>query len=99
VPKVSFIVGEGRLFARPDPYPIATRVAKTSESFGNRWCSPRFGTEGSEVQILSLRKHNSGPVFRAFLLYARIVDGHVLRLTNSFAVLPRSSAKQREPTV
>ena len=49
------MVGQGRLSARPDPDPIATPVARTSESFGNRRCSPRFGTEGSEVQILSPR--------------------------------------------
>ena len=60
VPMVSFIVGEGRLFTRPDPYPIATPVARTSESFGNRWCSPRFGTVGSVVRIHSPRPLSHG---------------------------------------
>src|SRR5438093_10681012 len=36
-------------------YPVATRVQRTTKTFGNRRVSARFGTEGSEVQILSPR--------------------------------------------
>ena len=36
-------------------YPVATRVQRTTKTFGNRRVNARFGTEGSEVQILSPR--------------------------------------------
>ena len=39
----------------PHRYPVATRVRRTSKTFGNRRVNTRFGTEGSEVRILSPR--------------------------------------------
>jgi len=38
-----------------DRYPGATRVIESAESFEKVVVVPRFGTEGSEVQILSPR--------------------------------------------
>ena len=49
------VAGEARHCPRLGSYPVATRVQRTSESFGNHRCSPRFGTAGSEVRILSPR--------------------------------------------
>ena len=49
------MAGEGRLFGRSEHYPIATRGAEFAKLLGNHGVNVRFGTEGSEVQILSPR--------------------------------------------
>src|SRR4051812_24286048 len=41
------------VLAAENRYPVATRVSNIKESFPNRHGDTRFGTEGSEVRILS----------------------------------------------
>ena len=43
------------LYVDSDGYPVVTRSSKWLFLFGNSPEVPRFGTEGSEVQILSPR--------------------------------------------
>ncbi len=59
------MAGEGRRLPRQKYYPVTTRGRKSSESFGNDRVALWFGTEGSEVQILSPRPLNrrNWPVF------------------------------------
>jgi hypothetical protein len=52
---MSAMAGEGRTLVLPSRYPVATRIRRGAKSFGNPRGSTRFGTEGSEVQILSPR--------------------------------------------
>src|SRR5712691_2412181 len=52
---MSAMAGEGRTLVLPSRYPVATRVRRGAKSLGNPRGSTRFGTEGSEVQILSPR--------------------------------------------
>src|SRR5881397_37636 len=52
---MSAMAGEGSALVLPSRYPVATRVRKGATSLGNPRGSTRFGTEGSEVQILSPR--------------------------------------------
>ena len=49
------MAGQGRPLALSDRYPDATQVAETRKSFEVSTEPGRFGTEGSEVQILSPR--------------------------------------------
>ena len=49
------MAGQGRPLALSDRYPDATRLAETRKSFETSAEPVRFGTEGSEVQILSPR--------------------------------------------
>src|SRR6267142_6541663 len=49
------MAGQGRPLALSDRYPDATRLAETRKSFETSAEAGRFGTEGSEVQILSPR--------------------------------------------
>jgi hypothetical protein len=52
------MAGQGRPLALSDRYPDATRLAETRKSFETSAEPGRFGTEGSEVQILSPRPIN-----------------------------------------
>jgi len=49
------MAGQGRPLALSDRYPDATRLAETRKSFETSAEAGRFGTEGSEVRILSPR--------------------------------------------
>src|SRR5258708_2086199 len=49
------VAAEPRHCPRLRSYPVATRVQETTKTFGNRPPNTRFGTEGSEVRILSPR--------------------------------------------
>jgi hypothetical protein len=59
------MAGQGRPLAVSDRYPDATRLAETRKSFETSAEPGRFGTEGSEVQILSPRPliHVIRPLF------------------------------------
>ncbi len=66
---MAVVVGEDRRLRLPEYYPVTTRGSKSSESFEDRDAARRFGTEGSEVQILSPRP-------RFHQQNRRSIDGH-----------------------
>src|SRR5206468_2651557 len=87
---MSAMAGEGRTLVLPSRYPVATRVRKDAKSFGNPRGSTRFGTEGSEIQILLprpifpcqclLRHSESVPVRIRVDLDDDLRDSHAWRL-------------------